>query len=128
MRMAAQPVHLPHKARSKYHAQRTTVDNITFASKAEARRYGELKLLEKAGEVYDIRCQTRFELHAPTGEVLGVYVADFSYYSLPANGTEMYPIAAFVVEDVKGMRTLPLARWKQKHLRAEYGIQVIEVR
>ena len=36
---------------SKYHAVPTTIDNIRFASKAEARRYRELRLLEKAGEI-----------------------------------------------------------------------------
>ena len=32
--------------RGKYNAHRTTIDGITFASAAEARRYDELKLLE----------------------------------------------------------------------------------
>ena len=36
---------------SKFGNVRTSVDNITFASKAEARRYQELRLLEKAGEI-----------------------------------------------------------------------------
>ena len=31
--------------RSKYGAIRTTIDGITFASKAEARRYAELQIL-----------------------------------------------------------------------------------
>lgn len=38
----------------KYHAKPTTVDGIRFASKAEARRYSELRLLEKAGEIKNL--------------------------------------------------------------------------
>jgi hypothetical protein len=38
---------------SKFHAKRTQVDGIWFDSKAEAGRYGELKLLERAGEIED---------------------------------------------------------------------------
>ena len=34
---------------SKYHAVRTTIDNIAFASKKEAARYAQLKLLLRAG-------------------------------------------------------------------------------
>jgi hypothetical protein len=116
------------RQRSKYGAERCEVDGIAFHSRAEARRFGELKLLEKAGEVSGLTCQPRFELHAPNGEVVGWFVADFSYWSLPANGTETYPTAVFVVEDVKGMASLPLAKWKHKHLRAEYGIHVQEIR
>ena len=36
---------------NKYHAIKTTVDGITFDSRAEARRYRELKLLERAGVI-----------------------------------------------------------------------------
>lgn len=122
---------------SKYRAVRTTVDGIVFHSAAEARRYSELKLLEKVGEVSDLKCQPRFPLTVWTGwtaarpregcAVIGCYVADFSYWSLPTNGTKKYPKAVFVVEDVKGFRT-PLYRWKKKHVEAQYGIVVREIR
>jgi hypothetical protein len=39
---------------SKYHAQPTVVDGIRFASKAEARRYGELMLLMKARVIWGL--------------------------------------------------------------------------
>lgn len=39
------------KKQPKYRNIKTEVDGITFDSKAEARRYGELKLLTAAGEV-----------------------------------------------------------------------------
>lgn len=126
--MALKRVRMPATRRSKYRAVKTVVDGITFASKAEARRYAELKLLEKAGEISDVKLQPRFELSvilAPSGapitgsvKVIGEYVGDFSYWG--------HNIGC-VVEDVKGFKT-PLYRWKKKHVEAQYGIQIREIR
>jgi dsDNA-binding SOS-regulon protein len=105
--------------RSKYNAKRTVVDGITFASKKEAKRYGELKLLEKAGEIRDLELQPWYALMAiGSGEQVGSYVADFKYFD------KRFKRA--VVEDVKGFRT-PLYKWKKKHVEAQYGIQITEV-
>lgn len=35
----------------KYHAKKTGLDGLTFDSQKEARRYAELKLLERAAEL-----------------------------------------------------------------------------
>jgi hypothetical protein len=110
---------------SKYKAKRTTVDGIVFHSQKEARRYQELKLLQKAGEIQDITLQPRYELSVTHwlmgGEVMevsiGAYVADFRYIDRRAQ--------AVVVEDVKGFKT-PLYRWKKKHVEAQYGIRIRE--
>jgi hypothetical protein len=108
---------------SKYHATPTWVDGIRFASAREARRYGELKLLERAGQLWDLTCQPAFELHAtqwpaPAGppHVVGVYRADFAYATK----------AGTVVEDAKGVRTA-LYQWKKKHVEIEYGVRIVEV-
>ena len=107
----------------KYGAVPTEVDGIRFASKAEARRYGELKLLEKAGKISDLELQPRFELSvrrtlcAPVK--LGHYVADFRYFDREAG--------QYVTEDVKGLKT-PMYRWKKRHVEAQYGIAITEVR
>lgn len=86
----------------KYHAKRTLFDGRSFASKAEANRYAELKLLERAGQIYDLKCQVRYPLRV-MGEMIATYVADFTYYvaelTYPEKGS------AFVVEDVKGFAT-----------------------
>ena len=117
---------------SKYHAQPQVVDNIRFASQKEARRYRELKLLEKAGMIARLKLQQRFELCAPKtnlrGDVtdpewmktVGHYVADFCYDELTLEATQ------FVIEDVKGFKT-PLYRWKKKHVEAQYGITIREI-
>lgn len=102
---------------SKYHAIRTTIDGITFDSKAEAKRYEELKLLEKAGEILAVEVHERFPLLYGVIK-LGDYEADFSYY--------IKGVAQMVVEDVKGVKT-PLYRWKKKHFEAQYGIKITEI-
>ncbi len=103
----------------KYNAQRTTIDNITFASKAEARRYAELTMLVKAGEITDLEIQPKFPLlvgQRPKKQI-GEYRADFQYVR---DGEFL------VVEDVKGFKTA-LYRWKKKHVEAQYGITITEV-
>jgi hypothetical protein len=103
--------------RSKYNATKTVVDGITFASKAEAKRYAELKLLERSKEIENLECQPRFALTVLCGDVIGEYVADYRYW----RGHSI------VVEDVKGFKT-PLYRWKKKHVEAQYGIKIVEIK
>lgn len=113
----------------KYNAIPTTVDGIRFASKREARRYLELKLLQKAGQISDLKLQPRFPLMAAstTGTVAGAlrelpvighYVADFAYVD-ERTGQR-------IIEDVKGVKTA-MYRWKKKHTEAQYGITITEV-
>jgi hypothetical protein len=103
----------------KYRAQPKIVDSIRFSSTKEADRYSELKLLRQAGVIRDLELQPVFPLSV-NGRVIGSYVGDFRYYSIESG--------RIVVEDVKGMKSLPLYRWKIKHLRAEHGIEVVEIR
>lgn len=109
--------------RSKYGAKATTVDNIRFHSAAEARRYSELKLLEKAEAIAHLTLQPEYVLEAPTPcgvpVSLGRFIADFRYFDVQT--------MRYVVEDVKGVMT-PLARWKIKHAEFQYGIDVQIVR
>ena len=84
--------------RNKYGAIRTTVDGHTFHSKREAARYGELKLLERAGRIRTLRLQPRFPLIVE-GMMICTYVADFQYNEKVGEKWN------FVVEDVKGIRT-----------------------
>ena len=86
---------------SKYGNKKVEVDGIVFDSKREARRYLELTLLEKAGEIRSLERQVKFEL-IPSQRIDGKvverscdYVADFTYWQDDQ----------FVVEDTKGMKT-----------------------
>jgi hypothetical protein len=106
----------PRPGRNKFGAVRTTVDGQTFASKAEARRYVHLRLLEKIGEISNLETQPKFPL-VVNGEKVCTYIADFRY-RVVQTGQE-------VVEDVKGGPTAtPAFKIKAKLLKALHGVSV----
>jgi hypothetical protein len=124
----------------KYRAKRTVVDGITFASQKEARRYQDLKLLMRAGDVRNLKLQPRYTLcplvieNADARDVnagfastrrfsLCQYVADFEYeQSDRGHGGVSWRL---VVEDVKGMKT-DVYKLKRKWFEAQYGITILE--
>lgn len=108
--------------RSKYRAIRTTVDGVTFASKAEARRYEHLRVLEDLGAIGQLMLQPKFSLIV-SGRKVGTYIADFQYRVMESG----QPDGPLVIEDVKGMLT-PVYRLKKKMVEAQYGITITEVR
>lgn len=113
---------------NKYGARGVRVDGLWFSSKREAKRWGELKLLEGAGEITSLRRQVPFPLHAfvdTPGKpgTVGDYVADFTYYTASGAADRL---GSYVVEDAKGLRTA-LYRWKARHFELEYGIVISEV-
>lgn len=86
----------------KYHNKKTEIDGIVFDSRKEAARWAELRIMEKAGLISDLRRQVPFELipnlKDGSGKVIEravKYIADFCYIQ---DGET-------VVEDVKGLRT-----------------------
>lgn len=97
----------------KYRNKIVEIDGIKFRSKKESKRYGELKLLMRVGEIFCLEMQPRFPLYIESnGEkiFLCTYVGDFKYKT--KGGQE-------VVEDVKGMRT-ELFKLKEKLYNAQY--------
>lgn len=107
----------------KYGATAVEVDGIRFASKREAKRWSELKLLERLGEIRDLKRQVpvlmrgeKEPIKTPTGRN-ATYRADFTYID-NLNG-------AWVIEDSKGFRT-PEYKLKRAILAA-MGIQIREV-
>jgi len=103
---------------NKYRAVRTEIDNITFASKKEAARYQELRFLEKAGEIKDLRLQVPFKFQL-NGVHICKYLADFVFKERK-NG---YWIE--VVEDTKGRATRDY-RIKKRMMKAFFAIDVRE--
>lgn len=85
----------------KYHNQKTIVNGISFDSKKEAKRFNELKILERAKEITELRTQVKFELQ-PSFKKSGKtyrkieYIADFTYFDNKLN--------KYRVEDVKGSK------------------------
>lgn len=101
----------------KYGAIPTTVDNVRFASRAEAARYRELKVLARAGKIRDLELQPRYPL-VVNGITICTYVADFRYTAS----------RLVVVEDVKSPATItPVYRLKRALMRAVYNIEIQEV-
>ena len=103
------------KAPSKWRNVRTTVDGIQFASQREARRYAELKIELRAGEITDLKLQKRFALRV-NGIHVCDYVADFVYHRKGIR----------VVEDAKGKAT-DVYRIKRALMRAIHGVEIVEV-
>lgn len=109
---------------NKFGAIPTTVDGIRFDSAREARRWGELRLLEKAGEIRALRRQVRIEMQGRDGPILtptgkpAVYVADFVYEDRRLGWAE-------VIEDAKGH---PTPEYKLKRaVLAAMGLEIVEV-
>jgi Protein of unknown function (DUF1064) len=109
-------------ARAKYGSRATVLEGIRFASKAEGRRYQELRLLQQAGIVRDLELQPAYPIRVrtPAGRDVAVlvYVADFRYRAGPEG--------IVTIEDVKGVRT-PVYRLKKKLVEAQYGITITEI-
>ena len=101
---------------NKYGAQPTTIDNIRFASKREAYRYQNLKLLQEANEIEALQLQFPFEIKI-NGILVCRYIADFCYTDRTTGEA--------IVEDVKGVRT-PLYKLKRKLMSAVHGIEILE--
>lgn len=112
--------------RSKYRATKTTIKGETFDSKAEARRYKELKLLERGGKISELRCHPRYKLLDPYANGLGIrvrpifYEADFSYKKKETGG--------YVVEDVKGVRTEVFKIKKKLFEKKYFPLTITEVK
>ena len=122
--------------KNKYNNQKSN----GFDSKREERRYKQLLLMEKAGEITDLQRQVKFVLipaqrefcseiyskgrnkgRFKPGKIIErevAYYADFVYTDVNSN--------RMVVEDAKGMRT-PEYVIKRKMMLKEYGIRIREV-
>ena len=99
---------------NKYHNHKArSVDGLIHDSKKEARRWNELLLLQRAGQITDLKRQVKFVLIPAQREddIIGkrggikqgklierecCYIADFTYYDKDEKLT---------VEDTKGIKT-----------------------
>lgn len=105
--------------RSKFNAKRCEIDGIKFDSLLEGARYRELALLQRAGEITELKIHPRFALVCAGADVIGHYEADFDYWCVPEPGVR----GQRITEDCKGVIT-PMARWKMKHFERQYGRKV----
>ena len=110
----------------KYHnIKAMTSDGVVHDSQAEAKRWTQLKLLERAGEIKDLQRQVKYVLipsqkeGKKTIERECSYIADFVYTDLRTGQT--------VVEDTKGFRTKDYTI-KRKLMLWVHKIKVKEVK
>jgi hypothetical protein len=121
------PTKVQEKAsKSKYNNRKTIVDGISFDSKKEAKRYTELKLMQRAGLITGLQWQVKFLLAESVSfeaekrrKRAMKYIADFIYIE---DGQQ-------VVEDVKSKATRKLATYRiKKHLmKIVHQIEIREV-
>lgn len=122
---------------SKYHNKKVIIDGEVFDSKKEARRYCELTMLQKAGEIRLLQRQVKYVLIPPQHETFErygkkgqrlkdgqrslekecAYIADFQYQTKDGK---------MVVEDTKGIRTKDYII-KRKLMLWVHGIRISEV-
>lgn len=102
----------------KYRNKKVTVDGIEFDSKKEGYRYKELKLLERAGLITDLKLQTTFILQPSFKKnnktIRAItYKSDFDYITKDNR---------HIVEDVKSKATEKdkVYRIKRKMLQYKY--------
>lgn len=104
---------------SKYGNRKIKTEDGTFDSQHEHKRWIELKLLQRAGEIKELERQVKFELvPKQDGERAIHYVADFVYID---NRT-----GEKIVEDAKGAKT-DVYIIKRKLMLYKHNIRVKEV-
>lgn len=94
-----------------------TLDGVVFDSKREMKRYAELKLREKAGEISDLELQPQYKVFIH-GRLLCTCTLDFAY-TIKATQRR-------VIEDVKSSGTAknPYDRLRRKAVELQYGITI----
>ena len=105
---------------NKYRNKKIIVDDYIFDSIQESRRYKELKLLLRAGQIKDLELQPHFLLQEgfkKNGKTYRKieYIADFKYIEKGKT----------IVEDVKGLQT---DVFKLKHKLFEKKYPELELR
>lgn len=112
---------------NKYGNRKTELDGIVFDSKREAQRYAELKLMERAKEIYELQLQVPFVLIPAQKDEKGRvierevrYKADFTYRDIKTG--------RLVVEDVKSEATKTKEYIiKRKLMLYRLGLRIKEV-
>ncbi|MDA7663848.1 DUF1064 domain-containing protein [bacterium] len=118
---------------SKYGATRLTVDGETFDSKGEHKRYADLLIKQRLGEIRNLQRQPKFPLAIDGKPILirserykngrqVVYTADFQYDEQlpPAGNWDIDPPWHVVIEDFKGYDTTE-SRLRRAVFEAQYG-------
>lgn len=110
--------------RHKYGAVRQEADGHTFDSTREYERYVELKLLQRAKKIHELKVHPSWEIII-NGVLVCVVELDFRYKMHVRDG--VFGPLVIVAEDVKGVDN-PLSKLKRKLLKAVHNIDVVLVK
>ena len=105
------------KKSSKFGAKKTIVDGITFDSKWESERYGQLRAMERGGIVTDLELQVKYDIVINDIKICK-YIADFVYKEESSDGK-----IREIVEVAKGFET-PEFKLKKKLMKAVHSIDI----
>ena len=106
------------KKRPKYGNKKIELDGYKFDSLKEGRRYQELSLMLKAGDIWDLRIHPRYEFRI-NGVFVGSYKPDFTY-----RRRQSFEVIA---EDVKSVATRTDGyNLRRLLLKALHSIEVLE--
>lgn len=110
---------------SKYRNVRCELDGERFDSKKEMRRYSELLLLQKAGEIRGLTRQFSYLLQV-NSVLCAMYRSDFVYFERQRKIADTW---CWIVEDVKSpiTRKNPVYVLKRKLMKAIHGIEIREM-
>jgi len=90
------------KGKKRQNSHKVVLDNIEFDSQIEAARWQELCLLQRAGDIQQLRPHPEFTIQEKHRDAFGkpfrerAYTADFIYWSVEHS--------RWIVEEVKGRR------------------------
>lgn len=101
---------------SKYGNKRMREDGHTFGSKGEHARYCELKLLQRSGQISELRVHTRFPLDV-NGRRIGTYEDDFDYRERGKLKLVIEDTKGVVREDYRLKRELMIALYPDAEFR-----------
>lgn len=112
------------KKRSKYGNKKTIANGKVFDSGLEARRYTELELMQKAGQIRNLQRQVPYDIII-NGEHICTYIADFVY----EQHAQVGHIWRQQIEDTKSppTRRKPDYVLKRKLMKACHDIEIREV-
>jgi len=111
------------KKQHKYRAETTERDGIKFPSKKEAKTYDKLKLMERAGQIKDLKVNAALKGDEKLKYIFQEepfhyrYEPDFEYFDIF--------LQQHIVADAKGVRT-PEYKKKKRLMKKMFEIEILE--
>lgn len=116
-------VRVVEKKRSKYGNRIVKYAGMTFHSHSELKRWLDLEIEQRNGEIAHLSRQNRWPLFVK-GELVGTYVDDYDYVLTGKRPGDV--VGTFVVEDRKGGKATQTKEFKLKRklMKGCHGIDI----